>query len=426
MRTLGGRLRIQRLEERDGPLAPHGRWQRTTTPRTLTTMTSVLCIPHGWPPPVSVRFGSPEWPFFADAHSDLQCRDLAESPDWSDPLILTGASGLGKSLLARSLLRQHRSSSLPEASAEAPVRVSTGNDFKRSLHQALDTQTLPQWRSEWAQQEWVVIDALDQLLDDALAQRTLETLLDDWLDAGTKVILTMSVMPARLVGMTRRLASRCSVGQQVALQTPGPAARAWLVRFFLRERALPDQGDHAQVLLEQWASSLEPVPVVRGWVTELAARSSEWSPSILAATLAEIIQGGAVSEPTIDQIARLVARWYAVPLREMRGASRRRATVRARSAAMWMARKWTGASYQRIGEYFQRRDHSTVLHACRRFDRELKSSPCRDAVEAWERELRNAGMRCHPRGKAVASLSEPGDDSTITPGLPAPHVETPT
>ena len=389
-------------------------------------MKSVLCIPHGWPPLVSVRYGSPEWPFFADAHSDVQWRDLAESPEWPDPLVLTGASGLGKSLLARSLLRQHRSSSLPEASTEAPVRVATGNDFKRSLHQALDTQTLPQWRSEWAQQEWVVIDALDQLLDDALAQRTLETLLDDWLDADTKVILTMSAAPAHLVGMTRRLASRCSVGQQVALRTPGPAARSWLVRFFLRERALPDQGEHVQVLLEQWASTLEPVPVVRGWVTELAARSSGWNSSMLTATLAEIIEGGAVSEPTIDQIARLVARWYAVPIREMRGASRRRATVRARSAAMWMARKWIGASYQRIGEYFQRRDHSTVLHACRRFDQELKSSVCRDAVEAWERELRKAGMRCHTRGKPVVSWSESEEDSTVTSGLPAPHVETPT
>ncbi len=389
-------------------------------------MTSVLCIPHGWPPPVSVRYGSPEWPFFADAQSDVQWRALTQSPDWSDPLVLTGPSGVGKSLLARSLVRQHRSSSLPGTPTDVPVRMATGNDFKRGLHQAIDTQTLPQWRSDWAQQDWVVIDALDQLLDDALAQRALETLLDDWLDDGTKVILTMSAVPARLVGMTRRLASRCSVGQHVALRTPGPAARIWLAQFFLRERALPDEGAHVRFLLDQWESSLEPVPVVRGWVTELAARASGWDKSMLASTLVEIVEGGSAGEPTIDQIARLVARWYAVPLREMQGASRRRSTVRARSAAMWMARKWTGASYQRIGEYFQRRDHSTVLHACRRFERELESGPCRDAVEAWEQELRKAGMRRRPRGKPVAPWSESEDDPPVAGYLPGRHVGTST
>ena len=388
-------------------------------------MTSVLCIPHGWPPPVSVRYGSPEWPFFADAHVDLAWGLLAQSSGWPDPLILTGPSGVGKSLFARSLVRQHRSS-LVSGVPDIPVRLATGNDFKRGLHQALDTQTLPQWRSEWSQLEWVVIDPLDQLLDDALAQRTLETLLDDWLNEGTKVILTMSAVPARLVGMTRRLASRCSVGQHVALHTPGPAARTWLARFFLRERALPDDGAHVRFLLEQWESSLEPVPVVRGWVTELAARVSGWDASMLASTLAEIMEGGVAREPTIDQIARLVARWYAVPLREMRGASRRRSTVRARSAAMWMARKWTGASYQRIGEYFHRRDHSTVLHACRRFERQLESGLCRNAVETWEHELRKAGMRRPPRGKPVASWSEPEDESPVAGYLPAPQVGTST
>ncbi len=379
-------------------------------------MSSIFWIPQGCQPAETVRYGDSDWAFVGDRHADFQLWELADSRTWASPLLLIGDSGHGKTLLARSLTRTY------QRSLTGPgTRFVTGNDLKRSLHQAIDTQTLPQWRDQYLQLNWVVIDGLEQLLDDHTTQRSLETLLDGWNDSGTAVLITATAPPSRLLGITERLASRCVEGQRVTVRPPGPAARRWLIRRFLSERGMSTEGDHVRQL-DDWCEQTHPaVPVVRGLIGELASRATTTDPSHLETLLLRLLRRRASSQPTIDEIARLVARRYAVPLRDLRGGSRRRATVRARSAAMWLARKWTACSYQRIGEYFHGRDHTTVLHACRSFEKQLSDLALRQTVELMESELRQNGARCPAGGKRVPTTSMDARTShrSHTEGQPA-------
>ena len=59
----------------------------------------------------------------------------------------------------------------------------------------------------------------------------------------------------------------------------------------------------------------------------------------------------------------------------MHGKTRRREVVQARGVAMLLARELTGASYETVGRHFGGRDHSTVMHACRRTEELLNSDP---------------------------------------------------
>ncbi|MEZ6078595.1 MAG: helix-turn-helix domain-containing protein [Pirellulaceae bacterium] len=79
------------------------------------------------------------------------------------------------------------------------------------------------------------------------------------------------------------------------------------------------------------------------------------------------------SGPTLPSIAKVVARKMQVRLVEMRGATRQANIVRARGLAILLSRKLTSSSLQKIGEFFGGRDHSTVIHACRKTEKLLDS-----------------------------------------------------
>ncbi len=71
-------------------------------------------------------------------------------------------------------------------------------------------------------------------------------------------------------------------------------------------------------------------------------------------------------QPTFRVISGKAAKYFSVTIQQLRGPSRRSQVVRARGVAMLLARNLTGKSLEMIGQYFGHRDHTTVLHACRK------------------------------------------------------------
>lgn len=71
----------------------------------------------------------------------------------------------------------------------------------------------------------------------------------------------------------------------------------------------------------------------------------------------------------VEKIKREVGRKYGVTTKELEGPSRERRILRARFEAMGRVRKETSCSYPEIGYYFGRRDHTTVIYACRRYEK---------------------------------------------------------
>ena len=87
-------------------------------------------------------------------------------------------------------------------------------------------------------------------------------------------------------------------------------------------------------------------------------------------------------KPSLRQVTKQVAHYFRLKIADLTGPSRRQAPVRARGIAMYLARELTGASFQTIGRQFDRRDHTTVLHACRRTEELIQTEPeIKQAVE---------------------------------------------
>lgn len=80
-------------------------------------------------------------------------------------------------------------------------------------------------------------------------------------------------------------------------------------------------------------------------------------------------------ELSIHEIATAVARRFKLKTADLKGATRRQQVVRARALAMLLGRQLTNLSLQQIGAYFGGRDHTTVLHACRKTEELFSESP---------------------------------------------------
>ncbi|MGN6135756.1 MAG: helix-turn-helix domain-containing protein, partial [Aureliella sp.] len=102
---------------------------------------------------------------------------------------------------------------------------------------------------------------------------------------------------------------------------------------------------------------------------------------------------GATSKrpPDLNSIAKAVARRFRIKLPELRGSTRVARVVRARGLVILLARRLTSSSLQAIGDYFGGRDHSTILHACRKLEESLPSDPeLSQALLELEHELTTA------------------------------------
>lgn len=370
-------------------------------------MNGVFWISHGSEPPDGVKYGDIDWPYAGDWCADGAVAELADgltrSSLNSSPIVLFGDSGCGKTLLARNLFRLIE----PHIGNTGSIQIN-GLDFKRTYHQAMDTQTHADWRRNHVKKGLVLLDQLDQLIGDVSCQNALESLLDSWLARSTIVIVATITEPSQLIGITPRLKSRLAAGACVQLSNPGLAAKKWLIHRWMKERTLPDVGPHAEFLTQWWNSQPVSVPWVHGVINQLALRYSSplADPAVLHDWLADELCGNSPPPPNTDQIARAVARRFGLPLREIRGASRRRATVRARATTMWLVRKLTKLSYSRIGVYFSKRDHSTVLHACTTIEkqRSVDGALCQ-CIDEVERELIGNPATLSFRGNNVCVVS---------------------
>lgn len=103
---------------------------------------------------------------------------------------------------------------------------------------------------------------------------------------------------------------------------------------------------------------------------EQRAATLKSAPPVVEATPAPqvVFAASPCAYPAIDEIQRAVCKFFHVPKLQLCGAQRERPTVEARRMAMYLCRKLTPHSFQKIGRRFGDKDHSTVLSACRRVE----------------------------------------------------------
>jgi chromosomal replication initiator protein len=304
-------------------------------------------------------------------------------------LVLHGAAGLGKSHLAHGIARRF--------AAEHPalsVVCETGADFARGYATAVETHDILSWREAHRGAALLVIDNLDELAGKSAAQIEFLHTVDALAEAGGRLLVTARSIPTRLPHLLPGLVSRLSAGLTVALAKPGPAARSAALECISRAMDISVADDALRLLARELDVTM---PELAGALHELTAPTNSPDSHEQVTRIdhdravAYLAGRPAAREVPLGDIAARTARHYALAVADLRGPSQRQNIARARAVAMFIARQLTDKSLGAVGKYFGGRDHTTVLHGCRKTEElmmrdaelrqtvhDLRAALCRD------------------------------------------------
>ena len=297
----------------------------------------------------------------------INSSEQANLSHWS-PLVLYGESGAGKSFVALSIANQWNATT---SEGENPPLVTTAADLARLFQPSHLANEMVATSKLYRSTSLLVVDDVHQLVVRDNACSWLVGVLDYRNQFGLPTIVTTSSMAA-LSRLSKMLFSRLSGGLPVSL-------------------ALPDQNTR-HTIIQDTVNSLPSANVSPKQIKSLIERSEGLSiiatrnlvQSVLSDQLPNVEEP--ISRDTDDIPGRCLlaaAKRFGVRVADIKGSSRRKNTVLARSVAMFLIREFSSLSLVDTGLLFQNRDHSTVRHACQKISKLLLSDAhTQDAVRS--------------------------------------------
>jgi chromosomal replication initiator protein len=297
------------------------------------------------------------------------------------PLVFCGASGTGKSHLVNGLAEAWK-----REQPNDEVVLTKASYFAAEYAEAVDKHDVPRWRTQYRSVDLFVLEDLAQLSAKPAAQVELLNTLDSLAVRGALAVITSRLSPQEQTNLLTGLQSRLMAGLCVPLVLPEVHARREILARLCASRQIA----LGETVLGLLARSLAvSVPELSGVLQNLehAARAAGKSldDRLIHAYLS---QRGEAHQPPLRLIVTHTARHFALRVTDLRSASRRRGVVVARDIAMYLARQLTSNSLKQIGDYFGGRDHTTVLHGCRKTESLIASDAAtRDTVLALRQRL---------------------------------------
>ena len=318
--------------------------------------------------------------FFADRQSNSEVDGSCAGQNCPWPLVLFGPTGTGKTALAMAILSQQSSQRSAETisfsnatnglqnkacSSALPIILSA-QDFDRRYRQALETDSLEEFRSRIRQSAGLAIDNLHQLSGKLAVQRELIALLELNQSNNLPFIFTMESSPFDTSGLSSQLTSRLSAGLCLPVQPPGPAAREQIVRELASNHRLNLADDAFNMIVTRFDVT---VPKIEHLFRQISNGLESFEQFSFGQSIDVALLNQLLGKDTADinlmaaTILKRVARQYHVKVSDLKSNSRKQSTVLARNVAIFLIRELVGCSFKQIGRYCGNRDHSTMLHS---------------------------------------------------------------
>ena len=185
---------------------------------------------------------------------------------------------------------------------------------------------------------------------------------------GKQVILTSDKAPVDMQDIEQRLLSRFKWGLSAELQSPDYETRVSI----LKNKLYRDGVEMPEDIIDHVAKNIKTnIRELEGAIISLIAQSSFNKREVtleLAQQVVEKFVKNTKREVSIDYIQKVVSDYFEMDVATLQSKTRKRHIVQARQLAMFFAKKFTKASLASIGSQIGKRDHATVLHACKTVD----------------------------------------------------------
>ena len=314
---------------------------------------------------------------------------VAEMPSLTyNPLFICGPPGLGKTHLLHSIANY-----VIEHGDGLTARYTTGEAFTDHFVGAVHNRGMEAFKSAYRGVDVLLVDDVQFLQRKARTEEEFFHTFNELKLAGAQIVLTSDRPPRDLDALEDRLRERFASGLVCDVQ---PADRATRLTI-LRKRVLQDdiRGVEPEALELIADRVVTNIRVLEGALIRVVAFASLTARAVTAGLAEEVIAGLYPElqphRQTIEDIQRKACEAFGVTLDELVSASKTQRIALARQFAMYLARELTDETLPSIGRAFGNRNHTTVMHACRRTAERIASDP--EAYDAVRRLTEALGGR---------------------------------
>ncbi len=287
---------------------------------------------------------------------------VAENPGGAyNPLFLYGGVGLGKTHLMHAIGNE-----IVRRNPRAKVAYLRSERFVADMVKALQLNAINEFKRYYRSVDALLIDDIQFFARKERSQEEFFHTFNALLEGGQQVIVTCDRFPKEIVDMEERLKSRFGWGLTVMVEPPELETRVAILMKKAEQANVRLTSEAAFFIAQKIRSNVRELEgALRLVIANAHFTGSEITPPFIRESLKDLL---ALHEKqvSIDNIQRTVAEYYKIKVADLLSKRRTRTVTRPRQVAMALAKELTNHSLPEIGDAFGGRDHTTVLHACKK------------------------------------------------------------
>ena len=277
-----------------------------------------------------------------------------------NPLMVFGGVGLGKTHLAHAIGVE-----IKDKYPEKTVLYISAEKFTQQYIESVKKNTRNDFIHFYQLIDVLIIDDVQFLSGKSGTQDVFFHIFNHLHQNGKQVILTSDKAPVDMQDIEQRLLSRFKWGLSAELQSPDYETRVSI----LKNKLYRDGVEMSDEIVDHVAKNIKTnIRELEGAIISLIAQASFTRKEVtleLAQQIVEKFVKNTKREVSIDYIQKVVSDYFEMDVATLQSKTRKRHIVQARQLAMFFAKKFTKASLASIGSQIGKRDHATVLHACK-------------------------------------------------------------
>jgi chromosomal replication initiator protein len=289
---------------------------------------------------------------------------IAQKPGEAyNPLLLYGSTGLGKTHLLHAIGNMIR-----EQRPSTKVLYLDSERFVSDMIKALRHGSIDNFKKHYRSAGALLIDDIQFFAGKKSSQEEFFHTFNTLLDSKQQIVLTCDRYPKEVVGLEARLRSRFGWGLTVAIEPPDFETRVAILMNKAQEKGVRLEEPVAFLVAKRLRSHVRDL---EGALNTLIANARFTGREISESFAREVLRDLLTVHDrliTIENIQKTVCEYYKIRMAELLSKRRPRSIARPRQMAMALCKELTQHSLPEIGDAFGGRDHTTVLHACRKIE----------------------------------------------------------
>lgn len=296
------------------------------------------------------------------------CFAVSQSPGTLyNPLFIYGVVGVGKTHLIQAIGNE-----VIKNAPEKTVRYTTSEQFTNELIDSLKNQSMEAFKTAYREIDVLLIDDVQFLSGREKTQQEFFHVFNNLYQANKQIVITSDRTPKAIPTLEDRLKSRFEGGMIADVSRPGLETRVAILRLKLLEKGNVLADDCVRFIAENITNNAREL---EGALNRVLA-SAEFQKVHPTVPYVEKVLGNIITankkSVTLESIARASAEFYNVPEEALQKKGRKKEIAFARQVAMYLVRTELDISLSAIGKFFGGRDHTTVLHAVDRVQKDME------------------------------------------------------